>query len=70
MAIFIEWTDEEGEFIGWRYAGNGINEPMLKRKPVVRRVRYSNTVNDEMMRRAADYVSTDRPEAKVVVIDA
>ena len=65
-AIFIEWDEEIYEFVEWNYVGNGAAEPVLRRKIVTRRARYSNTVNDEMLQRAADYVKESRPNARVV----
>lgn len=69
MAIFIEWTEETGEFLEWRYAGDGVTEPVFKKKIVTKRARYSNTVTDDMIERANAYVKADRPDAKVVVLD-
>lgn len=67
MAIFIEWIEETSVFSHWRHTGNGANEPVFKQQIITKNVRYSNNTSDKMKARAREYVSTERPEAKVVI---
>ena len=69
MAVYIEWAEETTEFDHWHYAGGGVTEVVLRPTVVKKRALYSHDNSAEMVARAQRYVNTDRPDARVVVID-
>lgn len=67
MAIYIVWQEKEYEFVEWNYTGGGEYDPIMKEKIVTKQALYSNTVNDEMIKKANDWIANERPEAKVKI---
>lgn len=69
-AIYIEWTEQSAEFVGWNYVGGGCTDALLKPVTVQKSALYSSTVTAVNVERAKAYIATDmqdRPDAKVVI---
>ena len=71
QSIFITWTETQYTCIGRRYIGGGEDTPIMEASAVTKRVRYSSSVNDEMMARAIDYAATmeDKEDVAVKVLN-
>lgn len=69
QAIFIQWTEQENEFVGWNYVGGGCQDPIFKTKTVKRNACWSADVTDENIAKAKAYCKKERPDAKVIIKD-